>query len=149
MSDEETVKEIIEELGTAFEIWGFKPILGQIWAALYFNGEMTQDELKKNRGVGLSTISDALATLLQLGSIKITKKKGRKNVYSAETNFHEIMRKRMDTALRYHIEPINSLLNNKVATITNQETKNKVSALKNRYSKMSTLIKLILKINQK
>lgn len=149
MSDQDIIDEIITEMGKAFEFEGYKPLIGEVWATLYFKGEMTQEELKKELNAGLSSISESLKTLQNLGNIKIINKRGRRRVYSAETNFHEIILKRLDNAIRYHFEPINSLLNNKISSINNKDTKNKAVILKSRYSKTASLMKLMLKTNQR
>lgn len=145
MSDENIINEIIEEMGNLLGEMGFPPITTKAWAILYFKGNRTQDELKKELKCGLSSVSQAINVLEKFSIIYISGKDGRRNVYSAEQSFKKIKRKKMEALLMFHIEPMKNLLDKRTEMINNKELKGKVKELKNMYSNCGIIIKLILK----
>lgn len=147
MTDKEVIEEIIEETGRSYAVWGFSPVFGRIWAALYLKGDMTQEELKKELNCALSSISQSLNMLEAFGLIQVSDKQGRKNVYSVERSFQKIHKKKMENALRLTIDPMASLLSARENLITNKDTKSRVKELKNVYSRAGSLLKNIIKIS--
>lgn len=146
MVDSEIVKEIINEVGNSTKSWGFSPIIGQAWMLLYFKGEKTQNELRKELSCSLSAVSQAMSVLENFGMIHITGKQGRKKIYSAEESFSKIKRNKMEAMLRFYINPMADLLSNRVDEVKSKETKAKVTELKNVYSNMGGFLKLMLKM---
>jgi DNA-binding transcriptional regulator GbsR (MarR family) len=145
MDDETVINEIIEEIGNLLGEMGFPPITTKAWAILYFKGNKTQNELKKELKCGLSSISQAINVLEKFGIVYISGKDGRKNIYSAEKSFKTIKRKKMEALLMFHIDPMKNLLDKRIEMISNKELKDKVKELKNMYSGCGAIIKLILK----
>ena len=146
MTDDEIIQEIVDQVGSSTQKWGFSPIIGETWMLLYFKGERTQDELKNELGCGLSSISQALSVLEGFGMVHISHKIGRKKVYSAEESASKISRKKMEVVLEFYINPMINLLSNRMEDVSNKETKNKIKELKNMFSKAGTMMKLLLKV---
>lgn len=143
MEDRDIADEIIEELGDMWSQFGIHPSVGKIWGLLYLKGSMTQDQIKKEIGSSLSQVSQSLHILESLGPVKKTDKKGRKSVYSAETSLKKICRKKIETALRFYINPMHDLLSSREKEIKDKKLKKKVGSMKNKYSKMGTFMKII------
>jgi DNA-binding transcriptional regulator GbsR (MarR family) len=145
MADNEVISEIIEEMGKVAETLGLPTVTAKAWTTLYFKGDMTQEQLKNELRCGLSTISQSLKLLEKLGLVNTFNKDGRKNIYCAENSFDKIKRKKLEAILLYAIDPMTSMLNNRIDLITNKETKNKAKELKDSCSKMGTGIRMIIK----
>jgi len=145
MGDEVIVDEIIDEMSVLLAEMGFSQAATKIWATLYFKGDKTQDDLSKDLGFGISSVSQAIGTLEKFGIVYISSKEGRKKVYSAEKSFRNIKRKKMEAILMFHIDPMKNLLSSRIDMINNKELKDKVKELKNMYSSCGNIISLILK----
>ena len=146
MKDEEIMLEVIDEFGLVSERMGFSDITGKIWAILYFKGNMTQEQLKKEFNCSLSLISQSLNMLEHLGFVEICEKEGRKKVYSAQFSINKARRKLLENTLRHKLEPICNLLQSRLNLVSNKELKTKIGDLSNECSKASRFIKLILKL---
>ena len=146
MKDQEITEEIIEEFGKSLQMLGFSSILGKAWMTLYLNGQKTQDELRKELGCGLSSISQALTTLENLGLVYISDKNGRKKIYRAESSFKTIRRNKMERLLHYYIEPVSKMLDSRADQVSDKTIKEKIKNLKSEFSIAGTLMRTILRI---
>ncbi len=146
MNDEHIVREITEEIGRSAEVFGFSSIVGEIWATLYFKGEMGQDGLKKELSASLGTISQSLGILENLGLVEVVKKVGRKKVYAAEFSIHKTKRKVLENSLRFKLEPMIDLIDQRSAGVKDKDVRLKIAQLREKYSKAAAFIRLILKI---
>ena len=146
MKDDEIVEEIIDEFGIISERMGFSDITGKIWATLYFKGQMTQEQLKNKLNCSLSLISQSLNILENCGMMDVSKKEGRKKMYSAEFSIAKARKALLENTLRLKIEPMNDLLQSRMGQVSDKELKNKIVGLNAEFSKSSTFIKLILKL---
>ncbi len=146
VADDEIIQEIVEQVGSSTKKWGFSPIIGEAWMLLYFKGEKTQDDIKNDLGCSLSSVSQALSVLESFGMVHVSDKKGRKKVYRAEESFSKIKRKKMEVVMRFYINPMTDLLSSRIDDVSDKKTKAKVKELKNMYSKVGMMIKLMLKV---
>ncbi len=146
MGDKEIILSMTKEIGDTFDKFGFPRLIAEIWTLLYFKGDMTQDELKKELSCSLSSISQSLKILENLGSVEISKKEGRKNVYSAQDSVKKTMKKRMGNIDRYLLDPMIQILNENESEIKNKELQSKIINMKKKCSKMKTMISIIAKI---
>jgi DNA-binding transcriptional regulator GbsR (MarR family) len=145
-SDQDTIREISEEMGRACSMFGLQGDIGRIWSTIYFKGSMTQEQIKDELGCSLSSVSQSLNLLEKNGLIYISGKTGRKNIYSAESSAQKIKRNHIENVLRYYINPISDLLNSRADEIKDKELRKKVTELKNFYSKTGLLIKTMLRM---
>lgn len=148
MAEQEAINEIIDELGISFENFGFPKAIGTVWGTLYFKGDMTQEELRKELDCSLSAVSQSLNILEKLGSVYISDKSGRKKVYSANDSLKKTMKKRMDNLNRLFLQPMIDTINENEKLIHTKELKNKTNTLKNKCEKGQTMIKLISRFHK-
>lgn len=146
MADNEIIREIVDQVGRSTKKWGLSPLIGQAWMLLYFKGEKTQDELRDELKCSPGSISQALGVLESFGMVYVSSKKGRKKAYMAEDSFSKVKRNKMETIITFYIEPMTNLLSNRADIADSKETRNKIKELKNMYSKIGNILKLILRL---
>jgi DNA-binding transcriptional regulator GbsR (MarR family) len=139
--------ELIKELGRASERWGLSSVLGQVWGTLYFKGEMTQDRLKRELSIGLSSISQGIKVLESLGFISSTGKDGRKNIYKADFS-NTILNSFLENLLRLELTPMVSLLKNRKEQAQDKELKDKITKLHDNLDESSKALALLLKFKK-
>jgi len=76
----------IEAVGAAIEFWGFKRILGHVWAWLYLQGDpRSAAEIGQRLGLSKGAVSTSVAQLEHWGCIHRIRKPGeRRELYRAE-----------------------------------------------------------------
>jgi HTH-type transcriptional regulator, glycine betaine synthesis regulator len=76
----------VHEVGSAIEFWGFKRILGQVWAWLYLEGEARSAAAIAGRlGLSKAAVSTAIAQLEHWGCVSRMRQPGeRRELYLAE-----------------------------------------------------------------
>jgi len=82
---------VAEQVGTLMEFWGFKRILGRIWAVLYLaESPMTAADIGSALGISASAVSVSLAELRRWGvvheAVGLGPGAGRAQRYRAETD---------------------------------------------------------------
>ena len=145
--EKEIINELIQEAGRSSERWGLSSVLGQVWGTLYFKGEMTQEELKKELGIGLSSISQSIKVLENLGFISPIRKKGRKRVYKADFSTQQIS-KIFENMLRFELKPMISLLESRKEQVEDKKLKEKINNLQKNMEDTEKILALILKIRK-
>jgi DNA-binding transcriptional regulator GbsR (MarR family) len=81
---------VAEQIGTLMEFWGFKRILGRIWAVLYLSdGPLTAADIGTALGLSASAVSVSLTELKRWGvvheAVGLGPGAGRAQRYRAET----------------------------------------------------------------
>jgi len=108
---------------------------------------MTQEQLKKELGIGLGSISQSIKTLEHLGFISSPKKEGRKRIY--EANFStDIITKFLENALRHEISPMVSLFESRIPGLKDKKAKQKAEELSKSMARTARLIKLFLSVKE-
>ncbi|MFQ5887428.1 MAG: GbsR/MarR family transcriptional regulator [Candidatus Hydrothermarchaeales archaeon] len=116
MSEEELIKnhvkklrsEIIDELAKVSEKWGLSGVFGRIHGVLIFsNKPMSLDEISKGSGYSVSSISQSIRLLENIGNVKRTKvPRSRKVLFEAERDISKNIQKYMESTLDYEITPM-------------------------------------------
>ena len=85
--------EVLDLVGAMIEFWGFRKILGQLWAALYLAGRpMSAPELQRRLKASSGAVSLALGDLKKWGAISQTWRPGYRGIlYVPETNFWKMV----------------------------------------------------------
>ncbi|PIN70196.1 hypothetical protein COV93_02485 [Candidatus Woesearchaeota archaeon CG11_big_fil_rev_8_21_14_0_20_43_8] len=146
MPDKEIIQELTDEFGRVMEFMGLPPVTGRMWAILYFKGEMTQEALKEELGCALSSVSQSITILENFNLIYVSGKDGRKKIYSTETDFNKIKRKKLEAMVRHVIEPLTGLCKSRVDDVKDPDVKTKIGNLHKVYSQAGLFIKLVLKL---
>jgi DNA-binding transcriptional regulator GbsR (MarR family) len=86
--ESELLQEIADAVGALMEFWGFKRVMGRIWALLYLRGEpLTAAELCDDLDISTGAASMTLAELEHWGVIKRSRKAGdRREYFEGETD---------------------------------------------------------------
>ena len=142
---EKTADEIINELGRSSERWGLSAVLGQVWGTLYFKGEMTQEKLKNELGIGLSSISQSIKVLENLGFISPFKKEGRKKVYSADLS-PLLLGKILEKLITFELRPMISLLQSRKEQAESKNLKDKINTLQKNMEEFEKALSLFMKL---
>lgn len=70
---ERRIRLVCEAVGDFIKYWGFKSILGRVWAVLALTHRpLTQAEMVSFLGVSRSQVSEAIAELTELGLVRAT-----------------------------------------------------------------------------
>lgn len=80
-------------IGSLIEFWGFKALMGRLWAFLYLSPDpLSQAELAERLSVSSGSISMALADLQKWGVVKRTWRPGdRREFYEPETSIWKMV----------------------------------------------------------
>ena len=86
--ERELVHEVADAVGALMEFWGFKRVMGRLWAVLYLIGEpLTAAELCERLAISSGAASMTLADLERWGVVKRSRKPGdRREYFEAETD---------------------------------------------------------------
>ena len=120
------IEEIISNLGNITEKLGLNSATGIIFGRLYFFGSKTQEQLKDELKLGLSTVSQSLTVLEAFGFIS-TQKEGRKKSYSANLEKSNSV---LENIMRFNIQPLSALIESREKEVKEKETKLKLKLLK-------------------
>jgi DNA-binding transcriptional regulator GbsR (MarR family) len=107
--DEETQRSselVADAVGTLVEFWGFKRIMGRIWATLYLAPEpLAAKDLAARLKVSISLVSTTLSELLGWGVVRRPPRPGgRADVWEAETQVWKMLSKVLKERDRYRLE---------------------------------------------
>ena len=82
----------VEGMGEISRFWGFSPVMGQMYGALYLSAEaLTADQIAVELAISKGNVSMTLKNLDRWGMIYKARRKGdRKEYYEAEPNFIKI-----------------------------------------------------------
>jgi DNA-binding transcriptional regulator GbsR (MarR family) len=139
--DDVVIQEIISNLGRLTEKLGISNTTGIVFGNLYFYGKKTQEQLRDDIGVGLSTVSQSLTVLEAFGFVK-AEKQGRKKVYSDDkSNASSVV----DNLLLFGVKPLIELVDNKKSNVTATQVKNKIGELSSLLNKFADKIRLFTK----
>jgi DNA-binding transcriptional regulator GbsR (MarR family) len=88
-----TELRVAEVIGTLMELWGFKAIMGRLWAILYLSPEpLSAAELGERLAASSGAISMALNDLQQWGVVKKGWRPGeRRDYYEPETSIWKMV----------------------------------------------------------
>src|SRR5215475_14558871 len=80
---------VIDLVGEIIEFWGFRKILGQLWAVLYLAGRpLSAPELQRRLGASAGAVSLAAGDLKRWGAISQTWRPGYRGIlYVPEIDF--------------------------------------------------------------
>ncbi|MBS3158636.1 winged helix-turn-helix transcriptional regulator [Candidatus Woesearchaeota archaeon] len=120
------IEEIISNLGNITEKLGLNSATGIIFGRLYFFGSKTQEQLKDELNLGLSTVSQSLTVLEAFGFIS-AKKDGRKKSYSANLEKSNAV---LENIMRFNIQPLSALIESREKDVKDKETKLKLKSLR-------------------
>ena len=120
------IREIISNLGNITEKLGLNSATGMIFGTLYFYGSKTQEQLKDELKLGLSTVSQSLTILEAFGFID-AQKNGRKKLYSANMEKNNAV---LENILRFNIQPLAALIESREKYVKDKETKLKLKLLR-------------------
>lgn len=103
---DEAVKEIINAMARASEIWGFSGALGVFLGTLYFSDKpMSLDDLSRESGYSKSTVSLNMNVLEHWGAAKKYRKpKDRKTYYIVERDLLKLARETIEVNVKRETE---------------------------------------------
>ncbi|MCK6509057.1 hypothetical protein L6R29_03680 [Myxococcota bacterium] len=86
-------EELMAIFAEFFDGFGFKPNLGRIWAALFYNeAPMSQREICAELGLSSGLVSQGLAELMRFGMVDTEPaQRGRETLYHSETSLLKIV----------------------------------------------------------
>jgi DNA-binding transcriptional regulator GbsR (MarR family) len=81
-------RRVIDTIGALMEFWGFKAMLGRIWAILYMSSDpRSAAEIGERLSLSAGSVSMALGELLKWGVVKKAWRQGeRRDYFEAETS---------------------------------------------------------------
>jgi DNA-binding transcriptional regulator GbsR (MarR family) len=94
--EEELATQVVSDtIGQLVEFWGFKRIMGRLWAVVYLSTEpLSTKDLASRLQVSPSLVSVTINELLQWGCLRrALKQGGRADLYEAETNLWKMLSK--------------------------------------------------------
>ena len=85
--------EVADAIGALIEFWGFKRVMGRLWAILYLQDEpLTAAELCERLEISTGAASMTLAELERWGVVKRSRKPGdRREYFEAETDIWKMV----------------------------------------------------------
>ncbi|HIH42590.1 TPA: winged helix-turn-helix transcriptional regulator [Candidatus Woesearchaeota archaeon] len=135
------ISEIISNLGNISEKIGLNFATGMIFGRLYFFGSKTQEQLKDELKLGLSTVSQSLTVLEAFGFISV-QKDGRKKSYSANIEKSNIV---LENIMRFNIQPLAALIESREKEVKDKETKLKLKLLREHCNSCCDMIDKMMK----
>ena len=138
---QDVTQEIVSNLGRLTEKLGVGSAAGTIFGRLYFYGSMTQEKLRDDMGIGLSSVSQGL-TVLEASGFVISGKDGRKRLYSANI---EGNRKVLEDIMRFNLMPLADLIASMESGIKDKEAKAKLKLLREACTRCCSNIKKVVR----
>ena len=133
MADEHEVEDIIQRMGSLFEILGKSPVTGKVLGLLYFKGGLTQEQLKNELGCSLSAVSQAMNYLKNIGLIVSEKGEDRKKRYRIEFSKQRI-KGAIEKFIFFGLNPMINFLDEKERKIKDNGLKQKAKAMRKAYA---------------
>ena len=89
----ELLQEVADAVGSLMEFWGFKRVMGRIWALLYLRGEpLVAADLCEQLDISTGAASMALAELEHWAVVRRSRKPGdRREYFEAETDIWKMI----------------------------------------------------------
>lgn len=85
---EEAKGLVIDSIAETMDLYGVTRSVGTLYGMMYFEDDMTLDEMRENLGMSKPSMSSGVKKLQELNMVKKTFTKGsRKHTYIAEKNF--------------------------------------------------------------
>ncbi len=134
------IREIISNLGNITEKLGLNSATGMIFGTLYFYGSKTQEQLKDELKLGLSTVSQSLTILEAFGFID-AQKNGRKKLYSANMEKNNTV---LENILRFNIQPLAALIESREKYVKDKKIKLKLKLLREHCNMCCDKIELLM-----
>ena len=99
---QKTHDQFVEKMGFLGSLFGFSKLMGQIYGTLYLSSDpLSLNDIMDYLGVSKGSVSINIRELEKWGGCKKVWVKGdRKDYYEAETNFRNIINKRLIDAMR-------------------------------------------------
>jgi len=87
------LREVAETVGALMEFWGFKRVMGRVWALLYLRGDaLPASELCEQLSISSGAASMALSELEHWAVVKRIRKAGdRRDFFEAETDIWKMI----------------------------------------------------------
>ena len=106
-----TRDQFVEKMGFLGSLFGFSKIMGQIYGVLYLSPQpMSLNDIMEYLGVSKGSVSVNIRELEKWGGCKKVWVKGdRKDYYEAETNFRNIINKRLLDAVRRRMQALDEI----------------------------------------
>ena len=106
MKEMELLNEVADAVGSLMEFWGFKRVMGRIWALLYLRGEpLVAAELCDQLAISTGAASMALAELEHWAVVRRSRKPGdRREFFEAETDIWKMISRVLRERELLHIE---------------------------------------------
>lgn len=80
--------QVIGAISETMDLYGVTPSAGMLYATMYFEGQMTLDEMREELGMSKPSMSTSVRKLQENGMVKRTYQRGtRKHMYMAEKDF--------------------------------------------------------------
>jgi DNA-binding transcriptional regulator GbsR (MarR family) len=138
---------VVEVVGELIEFWGFRKILGQVWAVLYLAGRpLSAPELQRRLQASAGAISLALGDLKRWGVITQMWRPGHRSIlYLPETDFWKmvsrVVRERELNLIRSAAERLDSSVQRlrELAQSTRGSRREEVTAVADRVDKLRRL----------
>ncbi|MFC0562121.1 choline uptake/conversion transcriptional regulator CudC [Halalkalibacter alkalisediminis] len=85
---EEAKDKVIGAIAETMDLYGVTPAAANLYATMYFKGQMTLDEMRTELGMSKPSMSTSVRKLQEIEMVKKTFTRGsRKHTYVAEKNF--------------------------------------------------------------
>lgn len=151
MNEESPEETVIHAMERAAELYGMNKSHARMYGTLYFQGEMSLDEISSETGLSKSTVSRGMNRLEDLYLVQSGKKEGhgKTKFYTAEENLENAMMKLMDNEATREIEIMTEALDRaeeKFREKGDEEGLKKVRNLQNFYSRAEKFLGLMKKL---
>jgi DNA-binding transcriptional regulator GbsR (MarR family) len=141
---------IAEVIGGLMEFWGFKAVMGRLWAILYLSPTpLSAPELSERLALSAGSVSMALADLQSWGVVKKAWRPGeRRDYYEPETSIWKmvsrVFRERELGKVREAIDAFNDAIKlvHQARTRAGADEKKRLKFIESRLSSLMTLARL-------
>ncbi|MFB6181028.1 MAG: GbsR/MarR family transcriptional regulator [Candidatus Nanohalobium sp.] len=151
LSPRERVKRAMEEIA---DLYGFNESYARLYGTLFFEEEMTLDELSEETGLSKSTASRGMSTLENLYLAESHKKQGhgKTKFYTPERNLEKAFMKVMENEAAQEIEIMREALEEAEKEMEQKGDKEgleKVRRLKEFYERAEKFVKTLTRLPPK
>jgi DNA-binding transcriptional regulator GbsR (MarR family) len=141
---------VAESVGGLMEFWGFKAVMGRLWAILYLSPQpLSASELGERLSISAGAVSMALADLQSWGAVKKAWRPGeRRDYYEPETSIWKmvsrVFRERELGKVREAIDAFDDAIKRvqKARTRASADEKKRLKFIENRLSSLLTLARI-------
>lgn len=144
-------EKVIRALEKTAKLYGFNESYAHVYGTLYFEGEMTLDELSEETGLSKSTVSRCMSKIEDMYLAHSRKKEGhgKTKFYSAEEDLDGAMMKFMENEATREIEIMTEALEEAEKDLEkkkDEKTLEKVRNMKDFYSRTGKFLSLTKKM---